>query len=258
MRKGAVEQLTSVTLLIVLCLNTIFWSLLGGLLSIFDREGNLAHICNRKWARLNLFFGGYKVDLEGIENLDPSRTYVVVSNHQAMFDIVIILGLLPIQFRFVSKKENFRVPFLGWAMRFARYIELDRSRLKAAMETLASSAHVLSQGRSVVIFPEGTRSKDGRIQRFRRGPFQLALSSQAPILPLTILGTQKAISQKGLHIVPCPVKMVVSKPIEVTDYGENEVRRLMEDVRKVIIERFDRHYRDYYPFNVSCPEDSSG
>jgi 1-acyl-sn-glycerol-3-phosphate acyltransferase len=243
------EQIVSRVLLIVLCLNTIFWSLLGGLLSLIDRKGNLAHSCNRKWARLNLLLGGYQVDFQGAKNFAPSRAYVVVSNHQALFDIVMLLGLLPLQFRFVSKKENFKIPFLGWAMRFARYIELDRQRLRAAMDTLARCADVLSQGTSVAIFPEGTRSRDGRMQRFRRGPFQLALRARVPILPVTILGTQKAISQKGLHIVPCPVKMIVSKPVEVTDYEAQEVKRLMEDTHRIIKEEFDKHHGDYFPFN---------
>lgn len=259
MRKRAVkENVVSVTLVIVLCLNTIFWSLFGGLLSIFNRKGDLAHICNRRWARLNLFFGRYKIALLGMENLQPTRTYVLVSNHLSMFDIVMLLGLLPIQFRFVSKRENFRVPFLGWAMRFARYIEIERGRLKAAKKTLVSSANVLNKGISVAIFPEATRSKDGRIQPFSRGAFQLALKGGVPVLPITIVGTKRAISQNGLYIVPCPVKMIISTPIEATNYKLSEARRLMEDTRRVIAEQYERYCYDYYPFKRVDGEDSIG
>lgn len=258
-RRSIKEHLISLVLLVILCMNTIFWSLLGGILSIFDQKGNLPHICNRNWAKLNLFIGGYMVDLEGVEHVDASRAYVIVSNHQSLFDIVMLLGLLPIQFRFVSRKEIFRIPFLGWAMRFARYIELDRTRLRDAMATLSKSTSVLSDGTSVVVFPEGTRSKDGRIQRFRKGPFQLALNARVPVLPVTIVGTKKAISQNGLHIVPCPVKMVVSQPIEASQYrGEGKVKRLMEDTRRIIQEKFDHYCNDYYPFKKDYMEKHIG
>ncbi len=259
MVKGSIKMhCVSVALLVILCLNTIFWSLLGGLLSIFDRTGNLAHCCNRYWAGLNLLIGGFKVDLQGLEHVDSSRPYVIVSNHQALFDIIMLLGLLPIQFRFVSRKEIFRVPFLGWAMRFARYIKLDRSRLRDAKIILLKSAGVLREGTSVIVFPEGTRSRDGRIQRFRKGPFQLALNSRVPILPITILGTMKAISQKSLYIVPCPVKMVISKPIDVSEYGAREVKRLMEDAQRIIKGQFDNYCNDYYPFKKEQADEHCG
>jgi 1-acyl-sn-glycerol-3-phosphate acyltransferase len=247
-KRSIKERIVSMVLLVILVLNTMLWSLLGGLLSIFDRKGNLAHLCNRIWAKLNLMIGGFDVDLEGIEHVDSSRAYVIISNHQALFDIIMLLGLLPLQFRFVSKKDIFRVPFLGWAMRFARYIELDRTRLREAMIILARSSSLFKEGTSIMVFPEGTRSVDGRIRPFRKGPFQLALNSQVPILPVTILGTKRAITQNSLHIVPCPVKMVVSKPIEISGYGSKEVKRLMEDARSIIKEQFDHYCGDYYPF----------
>ncbi|MCF8026542.1 MAG: 1-acyl-sn-glycerol-3-phosphate acyltransferase [Desulfobacteraceae bacterium] len=140
----------------------------------------------------------WKISIQGRENIKPDKAYVVVSNHQSLLDILVLFNLF-FHFRFVSKSEIFKVPLIGWNMRLNRYIELRRGNRRSISRMMADCKKALDHGNSVLIFPEGTRSPDGRIRRFKTGAFILAIEHQTPVLPIVLSGTNKALPKYSFN-----------------------------------------------------------
>lgn len=201
-------------------------------------EEKVHHIAN-VWARILLWLTGVRVDVEGMENafLDGPRIYM--ANHQSDFDILIVLAHIPGQFRWVAKKELFRIPVFGKAMRNAGYIEIDRQHHENAMKSLEEAAKKIREGKSVVTFPEGTRSRDGKIKEFKQGMFYLAIQSGVPIVPVSIIGAHEIMPKRSLMIRPGRIKMVIGKPIDVSPYTIMTRAELITLVRDTIIRNFE-------------------
>src|SRR6185503_5286064 len=162
--------------------------------SFFDRRGHFAHGCARAWSWLILATTGVEVTVSGLERLVPGRTYVFVSNHQSIYDIPILFWSLPYQLRIIAKESLGRFPFLGWHLRRTGHMLVDRKRPdRAAIFSWAS--RLTSQGLSLIVFPEGTRSRDGRVARFKGGSFYLALEAGLPIVPLSVIGSRHVMSK---------------------------------------------------------------
>lgn len=140
----------------------------------------------------------WRVRIQGRENIKPKKAYVVVSNHQSLLDILMLFNLF-FHFKFVSKSEIFRVPLIGWNMRLNQYIELKRGDKRSVPKMMQDCEKALNQGSSVLIFPEGTRSPDGNIKKFKPGAFILALEQKAPILPIVITGTNTALPKYSMN-----------------------------------------------------------
>ena len=212
--------------------------------SVFDRSGNGIHLIGRAWARTILFLSGVVVEREGIENLLKDASQVIVANHQSAFDILVLHAYLPLQFRWVSKKEVFKIPLFGWAMKLAGYVSMDRNSLKRAFKDLESAGKKLEEGFSILIFPEGTRSRGEGVKSFKRGGFLLAVRTGFPVTPVTVIGTDR-ITRRGLPwIAPARVRVCVGRPFETSDISEKDIRAFMEKVRGIIKERFDRMSED--------------
>ncbi len=166
----------------------------------FDKRLFLLHKCTCIWSfivlKLNVM---WKIKVSGREKIDRRETYVMVSNHQSGADII-VLFLLWAHFKWVAKKSLFYYPFIGWTMWLNRYISLDRVKASSMRKMMSDAALIMKAGNSVMIFPEGTRSKDGNLQTFKTGAFHIALVNQAPILPIVIKGTSKAIRKGGFLI----------------------------------------------------------
>ena len=180
-----------------------------------------------------------KVELIGKENVLRSKPQIFMANHQSDFDILIALGHIPGQFRWIAKKELFHIPIFGAAMKNAGYIEIDRGNHEKAMHSLDEAALRIREGKSVMSFPEGTRSRSGEIKSFKQGIFHLAIKSGVPIIPVSIIGSGQIMPKRSLKITPGKVKMVIGKPVDVKSYNIENRHELIDQVRKVIITNHD-------------------
>ncbi|HUN54415.1 MAG TPA: lysophospholipid acyltransferase family protein [Smithella sp.] len=191
------------------------------------------------WARVNSFFTPMAVNVNGAKNIKPGTSYVIISNHQSMYDIYVLYGWLGVDFKWVMKKELERVPVLGLACRILGHIYIDRSNPQGAVETIRAAKTKIVNGTSVLFFPEGTRSDDGALRPFKKGAFKMALDLGIPILPVTINGTRNVLPKKTLDLMPGGATMTIHQPISVADYREENINELMERARLVINSSLD-------------------
>jgi 1-acyl-sn-glycerol-3-phosphate acyltransferase len=215
---------------------TVFFSLSAILAALLTPGGNLAHWVGRMWARSLLFAGGVRVQTEGLHRIDPHQSYVFAANHQSQFDIFVLLAHLPIQFRWLAKKELFRIPIFGLAMKGAGYISIDRSNRKQAFKSIDVAAARVREGTSIVIFPEGTRSLDGRLKGFKKGGFHLAIKAKRPIVPVSISGTFSILPKRGFKISPREARIYIGEPVPTEDLGVDDRHWLISEVRRRIQE----------------------
>lgn len=214
------------------------------LLSFFSRNGNMLHYMARFWANSILWVSRVPITVTGTEKLDPSRSYIYMPNHQSNADIPLLLGRLPVQFRWLAKAELFKIPIFGRAMRGVGYISIDRSNRKSAFESLRRAADTIRDGTSVLIFPEGTRSRNGRVLPFKKGGFVLAVDAGVPIVPIIIHGTRDIIAKGGLMIRPAPVSMRILDPVETAGYTRKTKDALLERVRSILIDHIEHEGRE--------------
>jgi 1-acyl-sn-glycerol-3-phosphate acyltransferase len=224
----------SVLLWISIVVSTIGLSTLAFITFPFDRTGNTVHHYARWWAKIQLLVSGVRVKVKGMEHLDRENPFIYMANHQGSYDIFALLSCLPVQFRWIAKKELFAIPILGWAMRAANYISIDRSGKRKALESIERAAGKIKGGISVVIFPEGTRSSDGSIQPFKRGGFTLALKSGVPIIPITIRGSLDVMPRDSLRVRPGEIRIAIDRPIDTGPYSLRNRNVLMERVRETL------------------------
>jgi len=192
------------------------YSIVLGTLSILstfvDRRGHAAHWCARAWAWLILATTGVSVTVEGLERLRPGDTYVFISNHQSIYDIPVIFASLPFQLRIIAKESLGNFPFLGWHLRRAGHLLVDRSSPDRA-GILKRWRRLVDDHLSLIIFPEGTRSRDGQVAKFKAGSFMLALDAGLTIVPLSISGTIDVMKKGGVTTRPGRVRLVVHSPV---------------------------------------------
>jgi len=181
------------------------------------------------WAKFLVFFSRTRMEVKGLENLPKNTPAILAPNHQSAADIMILLAGIPKDCRFAVKKELFRVPFFGWYLKMSGYFSIDREVVLSAYRTLEKIIEILKAGDNVLIFPEGTRSRDGSLGRFKRGSLLAALKSGAPIIPIAISGSFNIIPRGTWLIHPSHVKLSIGQPIYIkneTEYDQkvNEVR----------------------------------
>ncbi len=219
-------------------LSTIFWGSTAVIISFFTRTGNPVHKVARIWARGILFVSRIKVTVNGLANIDPTQSYVYMSNHQSNFDIPVLLAYLPVQFRWLAKAELFKIPIFGRAMRGAGYVKIDRFNQEAAFESLNEAAGKMKNGVSVMIFPEGTRSRDGTIGRLNKGAFKIARLCQTPIKVLYIRNTNKLFTPGKFLFNTLVSNTITVEPITgiEPDYQSDKfsISELMSQVRSLL------------------------
>jgi 1-acyl-sn-glycerol-3-phosphate acyltransferase len=217
--------------------------LFGGLAIIsafLSKSGNLPHLFARAWARSILWVSGVNVSVKGVEHIETDRSYIFMANHQSNFDIPVLLGCLPVQFRWLAKAELFRIPLFGPAMRGCGYISIDRTNRKSAFRSLEQAAKTIREGTSVIIFPEGTRSSDGKIKTFKKGGFVLTLNAGVPIVPLVISGTWSVMPRSDLRIRPGRVTLEILPPVDTSQYTRRNKELLMDRIRDLLCEHFEK------------------
>lgn len=203
----------------------------------------------RLWSRLVCILMFVRVKVVGRENIDPKTSYVFVANHQGAFDIWTIYGYLNHNFKWLMKKSLEKVPFVGFACKAAGHVFVDDSNPRAVRKTIEESEERLRGGMSVVIFPEGSRSWDGRLGNFKRGAFMLAGEFKLPVVPLTIDGSFKCLPRTTYNIRPGKIVLTIHKPIMPGERGFN-TRELMARSRREIESSLPEQYR-------SLPEEAS-
>lgn len=208
-----------------------------GLLGQNKNQAKLLYWITRTWARQLIFIAGGRVEISGLENLPTSGGVLFVSNHQGAFDIPLLLGYVPGLKGFVSKKENSRLPIVSIWMKLLHCIILDRQDLRQSVQAITSGIRDLQAGRSLVIFPEGTRSKSGVLNRFKDGSFKLATRSGAAIVPLTIDGSYRLLEGNNGRIGPASVRLHIHAPVILADLPADKKSDAAEMVRGIIASR---------------------
>lgn len=200
--------------------------------TLFDRSGDAAHRCARAWAWLILKTSGVRVSVRGLERLDRSRSYVFAANHQSIYDIPIVFTALPFQLRIVAKQSLGRIPFMGWHLHLAGHLLVDRSRPGAGV--VKKMARLIGEHHSLIVFPEGTRSLDGSVQRFKGGSFALAVEAGIAVVPITIVGSCHVMTKGQVTVRPGAVALTIHDPIETAGVGREGVRELSDRVRQIV------------------------
>ena len=219
----------------------LYTALMGTLslaISFFDPGGRRQHWCASAWSRMIARTVGARVSVHGSEHLRAGASYVFLSTHQSYLDIPVMLGYLPAQLRIAAKREVFLIPFLGWHMRRAGHISINRGSTAEAISALQRAAREIREGTSVFLFPEGTRTRDGSLQPFKKGGFKLAIQARLPVVPVTIIGTRQLLPRDSFVFRPGPVEMYLDAPIPTDGMTDEDLPALMRAVRDAMAAHF--------------------
>ncbi len=213
---------------------TLFFGTLTVVLVFLTNPRFASFIGGAVWSRLNSYMTPMLVSVIGRENIDKRQSYVIVSNHQSDYDIFLLYGWLGVDFRWVMKQELRRVPGLGIGCEKIGHIFIDRKDKKRALEAINAAKSSIVNGTSVIFFPEGTRSMDGKPGTFKRGAFKMALDLGIPVLPVTIIGTREILPPKTINILPGRVRMIIHKPIAISGYSNDNLNDLVKRTKEII------------------------
>ncbi len=228
--------------LISLILDTLILALLIIAISPFDRKGNLVHYIGKFWSLLNLYLSGTRLKIKGKEKIEKGRTYIIMSNHQSLVDVWALIGKLPLQLRWTIKSEVKKMPVFGYALERMGHIYVGRKKRKDVALTLEVPVQKIRDGASVVIFPEGTRGRDGRLQKFHKGGAIIAIQSGAAILPITINGSRFVLPKDTLALMPGKIEVIVGDSIDPGMFDEDRKDDLMAVVKSAIEQNLDLEY----------------
>lgn len=220
----------------VLVVATVVLGSVATVVGWFPPRGVGMFIVGRWWSRIWMWSTGVKISSRGADALDPSRGYIFMANHQSMIDVPAMFLTLPGQTRFLAKKGLFKIPIFGWSLSSGGFIPVDRGNRAAARETFQAAIACLEAGRSILLFPEETRSPDGELLPFKSGGVRLALETGYPIVPVAILGSGRIRPKGRLILRPGSVEVRYGEPIDVTEYGMHHKNELTDDVRARITE----------------------
>jgi 1-acyl-sn-glycerol-3-phosphate acyltransferase len=221
------------TVLVLIPLVTVFTIVLGAaslLASLVDRSGRAAHACARMWSRLILFVSGTRVVVRGAP--PPRGTYVYAANHQSIYDIPILFWSIRRQLRIIAKASLGRIPFLGWHLRLAGHLLVDRENPGPGI--LKRMRRLVADHASLIVFPEGTRSRDGKVAKFKGGVFLLAIEHQLPIVPVSVQNSRHVMLKDFVTVRPGEVVVTIHPPVPTTGMTRANARELSERVRAII------------------------
>jgi 1-acyl-sn-glycerol-3-phosphate acyltransferase len=237
-RPRLLNYLHSAIAIPLIYLYTIVMGSISLLLSLYDPQGKKQHWCARTWCRMIARTAGARVRVHGAEHIETGKSYVFLSTHQSYMDIPAMLGYLPAQLRIAAKKVLFRIPFMGWHLTRAGHIPIDRSSTQNAVSSMQKAASYLKQGICAFVFPEGTRSRDGYLRKFKKGGFKLAMQANAPIIPITIIGSRQVLPPDEIIFRPGTIDMYVDAPIPTAGLADADLESLMETVYDIMAKRF--------------------
>jgi len=220
---------------------TLGWAIAALVYAALSASSKQIHFrCAAPWSRALLRISGVRVYTEGIDQIETTTAYVYIPNHTSFFDIFSLLAYLPVDFKFILKEELMRLPILSWAMRKAGYISISRSSPARARKTLKGAIDMIKKGTSLVIFAEGTRSCDGALQPLKRGAFQLAMASGAPIVPVAIKGSNEIMAKGSYKIKRGVIRITVARPIPTKNFRKQQMPALIERVTESLRAMLER------------------
>jgi 1-acyl-sn-glycerol-3-phosphate acyltransferase len=223
----------SIFFYLILIITFIFGSLLTLAISFFSSTKTKPfQIAAHLWAKLLVAVSGIKLEISGLENIPKGKALIFAANHQGAADILIVLAALPTTFRFAIKKELFKIPIFGWYLHKAGYFPIDRKLILSAYRMVENIIDYIKAGESILIFPEGTRTKTGALGEFKRGSLLAALKSGAPIVPLAISGSFDLLPKGSFIINPHLVKFSIGKPIKINSEADYDSK--VTEVRAAI------------------------
>ncbi len=225
----------------VVYLYTFVMGTLSLLCSLFDRSGRVQHWFARTWSRMILATLGIHVHMQGFERIDPGQRAVYAANHLSALDIPVLYATLPVQFRIMAKKELFRYPFLGWHLKRSGQIPIDPGDARASVRSLNRASESLRHGTPLMVFPEGGRSPSGHLQEFMGGAFYVAIRAQAPVVPLTLVGTGELVPMNSFHARPGQVELIVGEPIPTLGMKVRDMDKLAKQTHDVIEQDYYAH-----------------
>ncbi|HSQ20657.1 MAG TPA: lysophospholipid acyltransferase family protein [Blastocatellia bacterium] len=214
--------------------HTVVMATISLLLWPFDRTGAMQHWCARWWCRLVAWSIFARIRVSGTENVKADQNYVYMANHSSLIDTPALFAYLPHQFRIMAKKELFYVPFMGWHLWSAGNFPIDRSDPRKTVKSLRRVIDGVRAGKSLAVFPEGTRTLDGRLQEFKQGAFKIAVRAGVPIVPVSIRGTFKLLPKTTLAPRPGRVDVIIGKPIDTRGYSDKNLGELIARTRAAI------------------------
>ncbi len=221
-------------------LSTIVHGSVSVLLSFFDPTGVKQNSVAQRWARSLLSIGGVKVEVQGLERIQPSGSYVIVSNHLSYFDTPVVLANIPVQFRFMAKEGLFKIPFLGTHLARAGHIPVPQQDPRAAIKTMTAAAEIIrKKGISVLVFPEGGRAADGVLQEFKEGAVYIGIKAGVPIVPVALRGTWAVLPFGSGRIKPGRVKLQIGEPIPTASLTMRDRGHLNAAIREQIVAMLD-------------------
>jgi 1-acyl-sn-glycerol-3-phosphate acyltransferase len=221
----------------------VFTPLLGFFaisIGIFNPYSRPVDWIKKIWADIILWGAGVKISVSGFENVKPGQSYIFMINHQSLFDILAAIKILPYSARFIAKKELFKIPMFGWILSAIGMIKIDRSNREQAIVSMNRALNAIKGGISVIIFPEGTRSKDGLIHDFKKGGFVIAIKGDIPVVPVAIYGTRDILQKHSLRLKAGPIFIKLEKPVETENYNYQTRDQLVEKVHRTISNAFDK------------------
>lgn len=222
---------------VVVAIHTLILVLPAIVASLVDKSGRLPEKICRYWARVILKLARVKVSVEMEEPLNGESPLIYISNHQSWFDVFALMAYLPTNARFVAKKSLEYIPLFGVAMRAVGTVIIDRNKPEQARELLMKGAEKQFGGaRGVIIFPEGTRSRDGKLGQFKKGAFVLAIQTGIPLVPVGVSGSRSVLPAGGFKVSAGEIKIKIGKQIETSGLKLGDKDRLMEKARKRILE----------------------
>ena len=194
-----------------------------------------------KWARFVMNISGAKINVIGLDNLPKDQTVLFVSNHQSNFDIPLLLSAIDMPKGFIGKKELENWPFISTWMKYMNCIFMDRDNLRKSAQSIVEGIILLKSGYSMVIFPEGTRSKGRPVDEFKGGSFKLATKSKCPIVPITINGTYKLLESNNNMIKSADIELVIHAPIDINKLSKEDLEKLPETVHSIISSKYKNY-----------------
>lgn len=222
-------------------LATIFFGTISLIVSFFDDTGRMQIRVARAWARMLLRVSGVRVQVEGLEQIDPGGSYVFIANHLSYMDTPVALAHIPVQFRFLAKRGLFQIPLLGTHLSRAGHIPVPREDPRASVKTMQIAAEKIQQKNiSLLIFPEGGRSHDGLLRPFKEGGAYIAIRAGAPVVPLVMTGTREVLPFGSGVVQPGNVTLRVLEPIATSGLTLKDRGALTERVRGLIATELDR------------------
>jgi 1-acyl-sn-glycerol-3-phosphate acyltransferase len=219
-----------------ICILTVFMGSISLLASIVDGTGHMQHRIARRWARMVMAVSGATVRVTGLDQLTPGAAYVFCSNHLSLIDTPLVFGYLPWEFRVLAKKIYFGVPFLGWHLRRAGHLPVEPDNVRASVRNVAEAARQAALGLSIVIFPEGGRSRTGALGEFHAGAAYIAIKAGAPVVPMGIVGTREVLPPGSIIVRPRPVELRIGAPIPTAGLTTRHAKDLLLELRRRIVE----------------------